>query len=247
MNARLATMARKLKDLEISKVNEVGSEEHREVSCDVCDTKEHDTMSFPVIPCIKKVLHGQVNAIGNPYSIPITRGGEIIQILDGAMMGLQIPNHIKEVFTVINLIKHLLHHHNHSIISFHQLHHSRLHLSHSNNHLRPNPTYINPPIKECLRIPSNNSCKIKRIIQNLKSLKRHLMTLRVSWLFSHKPWPLLRRVNYLHNLNQTHLGMCIPLRFKTNHLLAMSKSKPSLFWEVAKLLTRPSGLVVQLR
>ena len=49
VNARLATMARKLEALEISKVNAVGSEEPKEVSCDVCETKEHDTMSYPVI------------------------------------------------------------------------------------------------------------------------------------------------------------------------------------------------------
>ncbi|GFY95552.1 hypothetical protein Acr_10g0009370 [Actinidia rufa] len=54
---------------------EVGSEELKEVSCAVCETKEHDTISCPVIPGIKEALHGQVNAIGhygqgarNPYS-----------------------------------------------------------------------------------------------------------------------------------------------------------------------------------
>ncbi|GFZ12821.1 hypothetical protein Acr_23g0012060 [Actinidia rufa] len=53
----------------------VGSEELKEVSCAVCETKEHDTISCPVIPGIKEALHGQVNAIGhygqgarNPYS-----------------------------------------------------------------------------------------------------------------------------------------------------------------------------------
>ncbi|GFS44406.1 hypothetical protein Acr_00g0090150 [Actinidia rufa] len=75
VNARLATMARKLEALEFAKVNAVGSEELKEVSCAVCETKEHDTISCPVIPGIKEGLHGQVNAIGhygqgarNPYS-----------------------------------------------------------------------------------------------------------------------------------------------------------------------------------
>ncbi|GFY92946.1 hypothetical protein Acr_08g0013420 [Actinidia rufa] len=75
VNARLATMARKLEALEFAKVNAVGSEELKEVSCAVCETKEHDTISCPVIPGIKEALHGQVNAIGhygqgarNPYS-----------------------------------------------------------------------------------------------------------------------------------------------------------------------------------
>ncbi|GFZ02803.1 hypothetical protein Acr_15g0014110 [Actinidia rufa] len=52
----------------------VGSEEPKEVSCAVCETKEHDTISCPVIPG-KEALYGQVNAIGhyrrgggNPYS-----------------------------------------------------------------------------------------------------------------------------------------------------------------------------------
>ncbi|GFS44912.1 hypothetical protein Acr_00g0092800 [Actinidia rufa] len=75
VNAMLATMARKLEALEFAKVNAVGSEELKEVSCAVCETKEHDTISCPVIPGIKEALHGQVNAIGhygqgarNPYS-----------------------------------------------------------------------------------------------------------------------------------------------------------------------------------
>ncbi|GFY92943.1 hypothetical protein Acr_08g0013390 [Actinidia rufa] len=75
VNARLATMARKLEALEFAKVNAVGSEELKEVSCAVCETKEHDTISCPVILGIKEALHGQVNAIGhygqgarNPYS-----------------------------------------------------------------------------------------------------------------------------------------------------------------------------------
>ncbi|GFS40555.1 hypothetical protein Acr_00g0069290 [Actinidia rufa] len=36
--------------LEFTKVNAVGSEEPKEVSCAVCETKEHDTISCPVIP-----------------------------------------------------------------------------------------------------------------------------------------------------------------------------------------------------
>ncbi|GFY88457.1 hypothetical protein Acr_06g0003970 [Actinidia rufa] len=75
MNARLATMAKKLEALEFTKINAVGSEEPKEVRCAVCETKEHDTISCPVIPGIKEALHGQVNAIGhygqgarNPYS-----------------------------------------------------------------------------------------------------------------------------------------------------------------------------------
>ncbi|GFZ09702.1 hypothetical protein Acr_21g0003010 [Actinidia rufa] len=57
------------------KLKEWGVKELKEVSCAVCETKEHDTISCPVIPGIKEALHGQVNAIGhygqgarNPYS-----------------------------------------------------------------------------------------------------------------------------------------------------------------------------------
>ena len=39
----------------------MGSEEPKEVCCVVCETKEHDTMSCPVISGIKEALHGQVN------------------------------------------------------------------------------------------------------------------------------------------------------------------------------------------
>ena len=65
VNARIATMTRKLEALEISKVNAVGSEEPKEVSYVVCETKEHDTMFFLIILGIKEALHGQVNAIGH--------------------------------------------------------------------------------------------------------------------------------------------------------------------------------------
>ena len=75
VNARIAIMARKLEALEFKKINSVGSEESKDVCCVVCETKEHDTMSCPVIPGIKEALHGQVNAVGqynrgggNPYS-----------------------------------------------------------------------------------------------------------------------------------------------------------------------------------
>ncbi|GFZ06460.1 hypothetical protein Acr_18g0006300 [Actinidia rufa] len=65
VNARLATMARKLEALEFNKVNSVGSEEPKEVCCVVCETKEHDTMSCPVIPDIKEALHGQGSGRGD--------------------------------------------------------------------------------------------------------------------------------------------------------------------------------------
>ena len=75
VNTRFVTMARKLEALEFTKVNSVGSGEPKEVSCAMCETKEYDTMSYPVISGIKEALHGQVNAIGhygrggrNPYS-----------------------------------------------------------------------------------------------------------------------------------------------------------------------------------
>ena len=58
VNARLATMARILKTLEFTKVNSVGSKKPNEVCCVVCRTKEHDTMSCPIILGIKEALHG---------------------------------------------------------------------------------------------------------------------------------------------------------------------------------------------
>ncbi|GFY92938.1 hypothetical protein Acr_08g0013340 [Actinidia rufa] len=118
---------RKLEALEFTKVNAVGSEELKEVSCAVCKTKEHDTISCPVIPGIKEALHGQVNAIGhygqgarNPYSNTYNPGWRNHPKFGWRNEGTSNPQHIKEGFTTLNLIKHLLHHHNHRIISLHQ-------------------------------------------------------------------------------------------------------------------------------
>ncbi|GFZ10939.1 hypothetical protein Acr_22g0003370 [Actinidia rufa] len=82
-------------------------------------TTPYRAQSFQVLrrPCIAKsmLLVTMAKEQETHTLIPITRGGEIIQISDGAMRGLQIPKHIKEGFTTLNLIKNLLHHHNHRI------------------------------------------------------------------------------------------------------------------------------------
>ncbi|GFY92961.1 hypothetical protein Acr_08g0013570 [Actinidia rufa] len=81
VNARLATMARKLEALEFAKVNAVGSEELKEVSCAVCETKEHDTISCPVIPVtsfstLPKPFQPPPQAQSNTYQPPHKRSLE---------------------------------------------------------------------------------------------------------------------------------------------------------------------------
>ncbi|GFZ02808.1 hypothetical protein Acr_15g0014160 [Actinidia rufa] len=182
VNARLATMARKLEALEFTKVNAVGSEEPKEVSCAMCETKEHDTISCPVIPG-KEALYGQVNAIGhyrrggeNPYSNTYNPGWRIILILDGVMKGLQIPKLIKEGFTTLNLIKHL-HHHNHNITSLPWLRHSRLNQSHfqpppqahSNTYQPPHKRSLEDTLQQFIQSQGEVNSRVDNTLDDIKS------------------------------------------------------------------------------
>ncbi|KAL9360500.1 hypothetical protein Peur_048623 [Populus x canadensis] len=77
LNARLASLARKVESLEIKKVHVMS--EQQEESCVVCESKGHRTIECPTIPAFKEVLYGQTsdssnvrkpfsNQVGNPYS-----------------------------------------------------------------------------------------------------------------------------------------------------------------------------------
>ncbi|KAL9387950.1 hypothetical protein Peur_021074 [Populus x canadensis] len=77
LNARLASLARKVESLEIKKVHIMS--EQQEESCVVCESKGHRTTKCPTIPAFKEVLYGQTsdssnvrkpfsNQVGNPYS-----------------------------------------------------------------------------------------------------------------------------------------------------------------------------------
>ena len=77
LNARLASLARKVESLEIRKVHVI-SEQQKE-SCVVCESKGHRTIECPTIPAFKEMLYGQTvdssnvrkpfsNQVGNPYS-----------------------------------------------------------------------------------------------------------------------------------------------------------------------------------
>ena len=65
VNDKLATMARKLEALEFKNVSLVGSEDPKGNYCAVCEIKDYDTMSCPIILGIKEALHGQTSAIGH--------------------------------------------------------------------------------------------------------------------------------------------------------------------------------------
>jgi hypothetical protein len=77
LNARLASLARKVESLEIKKVHVLS--EQQEESCVVCESKRHRTTECPTIPAFKEVLYGQTfdssnvrkpfsHQVGNPYS-----------------------------------------------------------------------------------------------------------------------------------------------------------------------------------
>ncbi|KAJ6724729.1 hypothetical protein OIU85_022627 [Salix viminalis] len=102
LNARLASLARKVESLEIKKVH--GMSEQQEESCVVCEGKGHRTTECPTIPAFKEVLYGQTfdssnvrkpfsNQARNPYSILIILDGGTTQILDGEMRALQYLKH----------------------------------------------------------------------------------------------------------------------------------------------------------
>ena len=77
LNARLASLARKVDSLQIKKVHVMS--EQQEESYVVCESKGHKTTECPTIPAFKEVLYGQTsdssnvrkpfsNQVGNPYS-----------------------------------------------------------------------------------------------------------------------------------------------------------------------------------
>ncbi|XP_034888401.1 uncharacterized protein [Populus alba] len=77
LNARLASLARKVESLEIKKVHVMS--EQQEESCVVYESKGHRTTECPTIPAFKELLYGQTadssnvrkpfsNQVGNPYS-----------------------------------------------------------------------------------------------------------------------------------------------------------------------------------
>ena len=68
VNAKLATMARKLEALELTKVNAVGSEEPKEVSCIVCDPKPINE-GFTTLNPIKHLLRHHNHNITNLYQL----------------------------------------------------------------------------------------------------------------------------------------------------------------------------------
>ena len=63
----------------MKQVNIMSSEPVHEVSCMVCDSRDHRTDECPSIPALREVVHGQANAVnsykpvsnqgvGNPYA-----------------------------------------------------------------------------------------------------------------------------------------------------------------------------------
>uniref|UniRef100_A0A2N9H0L4 Reverse transcriptase/retrotransposon-derived protein RNase H-like domain-containing protein n=1 Tax=Fagus sylvatica TaxID=28930 RepID=A0A2N9H0L4_FAGSY len=68
LNARIASLARKVESMELRKVNEITPVQKEEV-CGICEIMGHATYECPTIPAFKEVLHDQANAM-NTYKKP---------------------------------------------------------------------------------------------------------------------------------------------------------------------------------
>ena len=66
LNARITSLARKVKAMEIKKEKEIKSVQNKEI-CGICDTIGHLTNDFPNIAIFKEVFHKQANVMNNFY------------------------------------------------------------------------------------------------------------------------------------------------------------------------------------
>ena len=71
--AKFASLARKIKALELKKSGQLKSVQ--EIVCQICETNEHSTNNCPTLPSFKECLHKEANALisfqmpgHNPYS-----------------------------------------------------------------------------------------------------------------------------------------------------------------------------------
>ncbi|XP_022859157.1 uncharacterized protein LOC111379951, partial [Olea europaea var. sylvestris] len=72
LNARIASLSRKVEAMELRKVKEVKPMQNDEI-CSICETFGHLTHDCPNIPIFKEVLHDQANAMNTfkkPFSSP---------------------------------------------------------------------------------------------------------------------------------------------------------------------------------
>ncbi|XP_022855492.1 uncharacterized protein LOC111376749 [Olea europaea var. sylvestris] len=72
LNARIASLSRKVEAMELRKVKEVKPVQNDEI-CSICETFGHLTHDCPNIPVFKEVLHDQANAMNTfkkPFSSP---------------------------------------------------------------------------------------------------------------------------------------------------------------------------------
>ncbi|XP_042991370.1 uncharacterized protein LOC122318232, partial [Carya illinoinensis] len=73
VNARIASLTRKVEAMELRKVNPVKASEKEEENCGICEISGHLTQDCPTIPAFKEVLHEQANVMNSyrrPFSSP---------------------------------------------------------------------------------------------------------------------------------------------------------------------------------
>lgn len=71
VNAKIASLTRKLEAMELQKVNMVKAIKIHNNACDICENDAHHTKDYPTIPTFKEVLHDQANAV-NVYQRPFS-------------------------------------------------------------------------------------------------------------------------------------------------------------------------------
>ena len=74
LQAKFASLARKIEALELKKSGQLKSVQ--DIICQICETNEHATNEYPILPSFKECLHEQAHALNsfqrpnhNPYQI----------------------------------------------------------------------------------------------------------------------------------------------------------------------------------
>ncbi|RVW44235.1 hypothetical protein CK203_089467 [Vitis vinifera] len=90
MKAKVATLARRLEELELKKMHEVQAisiPKFHVMPCTICQSCDHVVDDCPTMPAVREMLGDQVNVVGNlgpttvhPMVTPIIQAGETIQI-----------------------------------------------------------------------------------------------------------------------------------------------------------------------
>ncbi|RVW64467.1 hypothetical protein CK203_040324 [Vitis vinifera] len=93
MKAKVATIARRLEELELKKMHDVqaiSETQAHAMPCTICQSCDHVVDECPTMPAVREMLGDQVNVVGQfrpntnaPMVTPIIQAGETTQIFLG--------------------------------------------------------------------------------------------------------------------------------------------------------------------